>query len=139
MRKVDQLSRASITEHLAVECELNLQDFCTRLQTALGLPEFNFDGENLTEWGSVEVGYVEYNVSRPYDPGMLQKWDQTLPPGCNFGISLIVYREHPRAGDQQWSFNKLVTPIGQIIADEFDIDVHYHRTGLGAGQNVEKK
>ena len=138
MKKVDRLSRTSIVEHLAVECELSLQEFCTRLQTALNLPDFNFDGENRTEWGLVEVGYIEYNVSRPYASGVLQKWDKTVPLGCNFDVSLIVYREHLRAGDQQWSFTNLVTPIGQIIADEFEVDVHYHRRWLGVGQNAER-
>jgi len=137
--KVDRLSRASIVEHLAVECDLDLQEFCMRLQTALGLPEFHFDGENLTEWGLVEVEHIEYNISRPYESSMLQKWDQTVPLGCNLGVTLILSREHPHAGDPQWSFTNLVTPIGQIIADEFEIDVHYHRTWLGADQNVERK
>ena len=133
------MSRASIVEYLAVECDLDLQEFCTRLQTALRLPKFHFDGENLTEWGLVEVGYIEYNVSRPYESGLLQKLDKTVPPRCNFSISLIVYREHPHAGDQQWLFVNLVTPIGQSIADKFEFDVHYHRTWLGGSQNVERK
>jgi len=91
------------------------------------------------DWGLVEVEHIEYNVSRSSASGVLQKWDKTVPPGCNLGVSLIVSREHPHAGDQQWSFTNLVTPIGQIIADEFEIDVHYHRTWLGVGQNVERK
>jgi hypothetical protein len=125
-------------EHLALACELDLQEFCKRLQTALNLPKFSFDGENLTEWGLVEVGYLEYNVSRPYDSGTLQNWDTTVPPGCNFGISLILYREHPHAGDQEWSFNNLAVPIGQKIADEFRVEVYYHRTWPGVGHNTER-
>ncbi len=137
--KVDRLSRASIVEHLAVECDLDLQGFCTRLRTALGLPEFHLDGENLIDWGLVEVEHIEYNVAYPSASGVLQKWDKTVPRGCNFDVSLIVSREHPHAGDPQWSFSNLVTPIGQIIANEFKIDVHYHRTWLAVGQNVERR
>jgi hypothetical protein len=137
--KADWLSRIAFSEHLAVKCELDLQDFCVRLQTALSLPEFKYDAENATEWGLVEVENVEYNVSRPYDPGTLHDWDESVPPGCNFGISLMVYREHAHADNQEWSYGNLVAPVGQIISNEFGIDVHYHRTWLGVGQNVERK
>jgi hypothetical protein len=132
-------TRASIMEHLALECTLDLQEFCTRLQAALDLPEFGFDAENLTEWGQVEFEYIEYNVSRPYAAGILQQWDPTVPPGCNFGISLTLYQPHPHAHDQEWSYNHLALPVGQIIADEFQVPVHYHRTWFGAGLNTERQ
>ncbi len=135
----DRSSRTSIMEHLALACELDLQEFCQRLQTVLNLPEFSFYCERLTEWGFIELGYIEYNVSRPYHPDMLQKWDATVPPGCNFAISLILYREHPHAGDHEWSFENLAVPIGQIIANEFQAEVHYHRSWFGAGLNTERK
>ena len=125
-------------EHIAFVCDLDLQGFCERLQKVLNLPGFEFNHENKTEWAYVEVDNLEYNVSRPYNPGILHVWDNTVPPGCNFGISLILYREHPNAHNHEWTFDNLVLPIGQRIADEFQITVHYHRTWLGVGQNVER-
>ncbi len=134
----DRISRTSLMEHLALECDLDLRGFCERFQKALRLPDFGFDHENATEWGSVEVDYVEYNISRPYKPGTLQDWDDTVPPGCNFGISLILYREHPYTSSHEWAYAHLVLPVGQKIADEFQVPVYYHRTWLGVGKNVKR-
>jgi len=49
-----RLSRASIIEHLALACDLDLQGFCERFQKTLALPKFEFGHENMTEWGLVE-------------------------------------------------------------------------------------
>lgn len=130
--------RTSVMEHLAFTSDLDLQGFCKRFQRALNLPEFEFDGENETEWGLVEVGGVEYNVSRPYERGTLQAWDKSVPSGCNFGVSLILYEDDPDSYNHEWAFDNLVVPVAQKIADEFRIRVYYHRTWLGAGQNVER-
>ncbi len=134
----NRLGRTSVMEHLAFTSDLDLQGFCQRFQKALNLPEFKFDGANETEWGFVEVGSVEYNVSRPYKPGTLQIWDKSVPAGCNFGVSLILHGEHPDSYNHEWAFDNLVVPVAQKIADEFRITVHYHRTWLGVGQSVER-
>ncbi len=80
---------------------------------------------------------VEYNVSRPYQVGTLQSWDDSVPAGCNFGISLILLRGHLHP-NHEWALENLVHPVAQAIADEFVVPVHYHRTWLGVGRNVAR-
>jgi len=94
--------------------------------------------DNETEWGIAETQDTQYNISRPYEVGSLQEWDDTVPDGCNFGISLILFRSHPNAHDHDWAVNHLVTPVAQKIANEFNIPVHYRRTWLGVGNNVPR-
>ena len=89
-------------EHLAVDCPLSLQEFCSAMQQRLNLSKFEFDFENETEWGLVESEGIEYNVSRPYERGTLQEWDETVPAGCNFGISLEVSEECPLEQNIEW-------------------------------------
>jgi hypothetical protein len=128
----------AMMEHLALHSPLSLKAFCARLQSALRLPEFRFDAENETAWGLTVVENVEYNVSRPYKTGTLTLWDSTVPPGCNFGISLIIYRGHPQP-NHEWALEHLVLPVARAIAREFDVPVHYHRTWMGVGENVPRK
>ncbi len=75
-------------EHLAIHSQLDLTDFCRKLSILLNLPDFRFDSENETEWGEAKNEYLIINVSRPYEKGTLQEWDNTVPAGCNFGISI---------------------------------------------------
>ena len=124
--------------HIAVQAPLSLRDFCSRFCQILNLPGCEFGFEDATEWGLVEVNNIEYNISRPYEEGTLQEWDDTVPVGCNFGISLILYREHPNARDIDWPFSNLVVPVCRQIAIGFGIPVHFHRTWLGMGHNVRR-
>ena len=132
------IERTAMIELLAAKSPLTLRDFCERVREILDLPEFHFDSENETEWGHVEVDNIEYNVSRPYEEGTLQEWDDTVPAGCNFGISLILYREHSHANDHEWAVGHLVAPVAQQLADAFNIPVRYHRTWCGPGNNVPR-
>lgn len=135
---MNSIDRTAMMEHLAVTSALTLRQFCDRVREILKLPEFQFDFENETEWGLVEVDNIEYNISRPYEEGTLQEWDDTVPAGCNFGISLVLYREHPYANDHDWAFIHLVAPVAQKLADGFSSPIHYHRTWLGPGDNVRR-
>ena len=117
-----------MVEHLAFSSSLLLRECCERVREALGLPDFHFDSENETEWGLVEVDNIEYNVSRPFEEGTLYEWDETVPPGCNFGVSLIVYREHPRAGNHDWAIEALVKPFIERVAPVINVPIHHHRT-----------
>jgi hypothetical protein len=121
-------------EHLALSCDLDLQGFCERFQRAMDLPAFKYDAETVAEWGLVEADNVEYNVMKFKNRGVPESWDDTVPPGCNFRISLILYREHPHAADHEWAFENLVLPVGQKIADTFGASVHYHRTWIRSGK-----
>ena len=126
-------------EHLAVEIPLSLLAFCERCRLILNLPEFTYASENETEWGVAQMHDSEFNISRPYQLGTLQEWDNTVPDGCNFGISLILYDTHPHAHDHDWALANLVAPAAQGIANELNVAVHYHRTWLGPGQNVSRR
>lgn len=117
-------------EHLAFASPLPLRECCEKIRTAIELPEFIYDYENATEWGLVEVDNIEYNVSRPYDDGTLQEWDDTVPPDCNFGVSLIIYREHAHAGDHEWATAALVEPFIRKATRELGVPIFHHRTWI---------
>ena len=75
-------------EHLAIYSPLNLKGFCNKLKIILNMPDFEFDYENETEWGESQKNNLTINVSRPYEIGKLQEWDDTVPRECNFEISI---------------------------------------------------
>jgi hypothetical protein len=127
-----------LMEHMSVRSSLTLRKFCSRLARALGLPGFAFDSENETEWGLVVVDGVEYNVSRPYKPSMLQQLDSTTPDGCNISVSIVLYSGCARANDHVWVADNLVVPVSLKICNEFKTDVYYHRTWFGPGKNVPR-
>ncbi len=68
--------------HLALFSSLSLEEFCAKFTAAFGLPKIDFDFENETEWGSVEFMDIGYNISRPFEKGVLQEWDSSVPIGC---------------------------------------------------------
>ena len=126
------------SEHLAVQFDSPLPEFCKTIRQIFELPEFTFGAENETKWGSVTRGGVEYNVSKPYREGTLQEWDSTVPDGCNIGIALILDGGYQNA-DPKWALNELVIPTAQSIADNLRTEVYYHRTWLGVGKNAERE
>ena len=125
-------------EHLALNSPLPLGGFCDRMREILDLPEFCFDRENETEWGTTTADQVEYNVSRPYEVGTLQEWDHTVPAGCNIGISLTVCSDHPHTTDLAWVADHLVSPVAQKLANGLRIPIHYHRTWCSPGNNIPR-
>jgi hypothetical protein len=131
--------RTRLMELLAVDCPLTLEAFCDAMRGRFGLPDFEFDSENETEWGLVERDGIEYNVSRPYERGTLQKWDDSVPAGCNFGVTLIVSKDCPPYQDVEWSSAELVPNIGQGLADLLGQRVYHHRSWVGVGDNVMQR
>lgn len=127
----------ALMEHLTMRSDLSLQVFCARFRAVLGLPEL-FDAENETEWGCVEVSGVEYNVSKPYEAATLNEWDPTVPDGCNFGVSLILFRNHSHP-THEWAYDHLVIPAASKIAEEFSTEVYYHRTWIESGENIVRR
>jgi len=93
------------------------------------MPNFTFDYENDTKWGESKKDDLIINVSRPFEIGTLQDWDNTIPDGCNFGISITKSKIELSE----------IEEIGKLIADEFDTSVHYHRTWLAPGKNINRK
>lgn len=125
-------------EHLAVWCPWSLQQFCDAMRQEFGLDPFDFDFENETEWGTVVCDGIEYNVSRPYDAGMLREWDDTVPNGCNFGVTLIILQGDPSTRDANRPFVELVPYVGQRLSNLLGRRVYHHRTWLGASNNVPR-
>jgi hypothetical protein len=134
-----QFDRIRLMEHLAVDCRLSLEEFCEAMQRCFELPDFDYDCENETEWGLVNHGGIEYNVSRPYERGTLEEWDGSVPVGCNVGITLIAFKDCPPGQDPDWSSTELVKRVGQGLADLLRRRVYHHRTWLGLGKNVTHK
>jgi hypothetical protein len=120
--------RIARMEHFAFETQLSLEDLCARIRNEFGLPEFQFDHENETQWGWSELDRIEYNISRPYDARTLRRWDSTVPAGCNVGITLIVAKDHPRCHDLAW-IQELVRTVGERLGRALTA-IHHHRTWL---------
>ena len=133
---MNRVARTALIENLALKSPLTFDEFSNRFCKILDLSGLHFDCENETEWGLIEVDNIEFNISKPYEEGTLQNWDKTVPIGCNFGISLILYREHPKANDHGWAVEHLVLPVAQKLADGFNVPVYFHRTWSGPGKSV---
>lgn len=125
------MDEVKLMEHLAVKSNLSLIEFCEKFISILGLPKMKFDAENETEWASVEVEGIEYNVSRPYEKGTLQQWDDSVPSDCNFGISLIFKSKETK----QIESNRFAKQVSKLLAEGMKTDIYFHRTWLGPGKN----
>ncbi|MBB6049226.1 hypothetical protein [Armatimonas rosea] len=123
-------------EHLAFRTEFPLEELCEIARTALELPPFRYDNENETEWGIAVKEGVEYNLSRPYEEGTLQHWDATVPPGCNFGMTLLIPYTSALPPE---TVAPLVAFVGQTLSRSLNTTVWHHRRWLGAGRNVPQK
>ena len=115
-------------EHLAFHSDLDLEPLCEAIRAALELPPFAFDSENETAWGLIVHDGVEYNVSIPYEDGTLQEWDATVPDGCNVGMTLLVSKLHPNAGDPDWVIATLVRGVAERLAEALRRPIVHHRT-----------
>ena len=98
----------------------------------------HFDSENETEWGVIEFENIEYDVSRPFEKGTLQEWDYSTPTDCNYGITLVIHKNHPSANDSKWVTDNLVAYVANCLASTFRTPVYYHRTWFGIGRNEIK-
>jgi hypothetical protein len=130
--------RIRLTESLALDSPLALEGLCDVFRVLFGLPEFEYDCENETEWGLMEQEGIEYNVSRPYERGTLEEWDGSVPVGCNFGITLMVSQECPPGRDAAWGSAEFAPRIGQALADRLGTRVYHHRSS-SAGESVVRK
>lgn len=128
--------RIRVIEHLSVDCLLSLEEFCLGMQRQFGLSDFEYDNEN--EWGWVVEAGIEYNVSRPYERGTLEQWDNSVPAGCNVAISLTAFKDCSPGQDPDWDSAELVERVGQGIADLLQKRVYHHRTWLRAGENISR-
>lgn len=85
---------------------------------------------------------IEEACSRPYEPGTLQRWDDTVPAGCDVGITVMFKPDHPQLADpdalERWIATNLLPDIARKVAAAFGTSVYYHRTWLGPGHNVPR-
>src|SRR5262245_12943755 len=130
--------RIRLMESLALDSRLSLEEFCDVFRRLFGLPEFEYDCENETEWGLVEHEGIEYNVSRPYKRGKLEEWDGSVPVGCTFGITLMVSQDCPPGRDAAWGAAELAPRVGQALADRLSTRVYHHRSS-SAGESIVRK
>lgn len=114
-------------EHITLQSDLDLKTFGDKFQRTLMLPLMDYDHENGTEWLGIDHDGINYNVSRPYEEGTLQEWDDTTPEGCNFGIVLGIHNDHPHVLDDTWVDNTVAT-ICRQLAVTFQTTVYHHRT-----------
>lgn len=127
-----------LAEHFAFCSSRPLEDLCNAVRQHFGLPEFEYDSENETEWGCILHDGLEYNISCPYEDGTLQAWDSSVPAGCNVGFTLSVSTDCREPRDAEHSSIQFVSRFGQALADLFGQPIHHHRTWLGPGEDITR-
>ena len=91
-----------------------LEDFGAVLASTIGLPEFEYDSENVCEWGQTlaENGLVEVNISREH--GWLDAPDENAP-GENISITLMVSKNAPIEWGKQWMSDYLLSQYVEAV------------------------
>ena len=97
-----------------IEWPHSLEEFGTQLASAMNLPPFEYDGENVYEWGQTltENNHIEVNISRKHG-------DDDPPPGP-ISVILLVSGDAPVEWDEQWLSEHLLpqyTRASVTIAD----------------------
>ncbi|MES2566277.1 MAG: hypothetical protein V4565_05390 [Bacteroidota bacterium] len=114
-------------EHICLKSDLDLKSFGDKFQTVLSLPTMEHDFENETEWLTVDLDGINYNISKPYEEGTLQEWDDETPEGCNIGIVLSIHKDHTYVLDNSW-VDKMVANVCGQLAKTFNTIIYHHRT-----------
>lgn len=125
-------------EHICLKSDLDLHTFGEEFVAALSLPTMEYDFENATEWLTIDVDQLNYNISKPYEEGTLQEWDDATPEGCNFGIVLSIHKDNPWVLDNE-SVDVMVAGICQQLARTFKTIVYHHRTFTFGADKSERK
>lgn len=121
-----------IFEHIAFKSELSLKDFMDNLCKEIHLFDIKYDYENETEWYiAYDIDNIEVNISRPYEENTLNEWDNSVPLGYNFGISLISSRPDFEYCESKYNENyvlkELIPKYIKIIQKITNHEVKYHR------------
>jgi hypothetical protein len=107
-----------LRESLWLTAPLTLEELCEVMREALKVPPFEFDGENVWEWGisALERATVELNVSRKHRMGkpLLQE---------PFHVRLIS-REVTR-GQEREVLARLALEVGRVTATAVGVPVHH--------------
>ena len=84
---------------------LPLEDFCENIGAIMHLPDFVYDGENVYQWGFVQIenGFVEINISclNEPDPSVL----------VEYTLSLMVSKAAAPGLDKNWLEQNLLPPV----------------------------
>jgi hypothetical protein len=117
-------------EYLWVITPLDLEMFCNQLRDELQLPAFNFDWENVWQWGltKIENGCVEINISRKHNHGKPLVEEPIM-------VLLLVENTAPTNYNKSWLMKNLVLTYGQIIANLAKQPVSYGTVEYLAGEN----
>lgn len=109
-----------VRQHLWVTVSSDLEIFCNQLGRELKLPPFEFDAENVFEWGIIKIenGFIEVNISRKHKRG------ETL---LNEPIHILLFVENsaPISYDDDWVIQNLVPVYGQAIANLTNQPTYY--------------
>ncbi len=99
-------------EYLWVVTQLDLEIFCNQFRIILRLPAFDFDWENVWQWGltKIENGYVEINISRKHKHGEPLIEEPIM-------VLLLVDSTAPVNYDKEWLMENLILVYGQTIAN----------------------
>ena len=120
------MSGKDIFEHIADKSELSLMDFVSTLSKYISLTKVEYDYENETEWyRAYDENFIEVNISRPYDVDTLHEWDNSVPIGFNFSISLIS--DENTQYDSNLVLSKLIPKYKELLSKVANADAIYHR------------
>jgi hypothetical protein len=90
-------------DHHYLHSRLELEPFCSELQTVFALEPFWFDGENENEWAFSEDDFVIVHVSHAYADDTYHRWHPArCPPGCNYWVHVSVKAAAPPGWDDAW-------------------------------------
>ena len=126
---IDTISKI---EHFSAFIDLNLKEVCDNFRLVLELPEMTFNSEKETEWAEVNFEGINYNISKPYEIGTLNKWDDQVPKEHNFGIVLTINKTNI-------NFNKAeLEKMGYLLSNSLNANLLHYRTWFSSGFNTEK-
>lgn len=89
----------------------SLEQFCEQLAEKLNLPAFEYDDENVYEWGFVQIeyGFIEVNISRPHNG--------RNPPFDALAVLLLVSEKAPVEWNADWLAENLMPQYAQAILE----------------------
>jgi hypothetical protein len=121
-----------IREHLSFKSDLTLMEFTEHFMKLVEINEFKTDYENENNWSwAYDEDHIEINISKPFEEGTLQEWDDTVPQGCNFGVSLLSsdnnfnYKVHKY--NHFFVLERLIPKYTYVIQQITNTKVYYNR------------
>ena len=79
--------------YYAARSEAELEEVCSTLQGALGLPAFVFDGHDYWRYAHSGDGRLHINITEAEDDRTIETWTPDSPSGVNYQIILTAIGE----------------------------------------------